>query len=578
MPSSNEARKHAGEFDVIVLGAGAGGLTAATVAAQKGMRTLLIESSAFVGGTTAFSSGTTWVPGNPHLGDRASEDTVQASTYLRALTGERAKLPLLEAFLEAGPRMVEYMEANTAVRFRPYAVQPDYRQELAGATMAGRALEPLGFDGRQLGKHFADVRAPIPELTILGGMMVTRGEAALLLRGLTSLQAVSLGLRLVLRHALDRLKHARGTRLVLGNALVARLYASLLDAGVTVWRETKATRLLRNEADRVTGVEVTREGRSLTVHATQGVVLSGGGFPASPEWRARHLPAPPPPFTAACPDSKGETIQLGLEAGAALGPGSPDNALWFPSSSARRKDGTLAVWPHIVLDRAKPGLIAVNAQGRRFCNEAVSYHEFTRALYAAHAQSPCIPAYLVCDRRFLWKYGLGMVRPKSPWLAPYLKNGYLKKGATLAELAAEIDVDPAQLEATVSRHNGFADTGHDLDFHKGETAYERSNGDPAHQPNPCIGRLERAPFYAIEIHPTPLGTSHGLAINSHAQVLDDLGMAIEGLYACGNDVDSVFSGEYPGPGAQIGPAMTFGYLAACHLSAQAAEPALRRPQ
>lgn len=565
-------------FDVIVLGAGAGGMTAALVAAQHGLRTLLIERADVVGGTTAFSSGTTWIPGNHHLGEAAAHDASSAMAYLNSLIGPQANLPLLKAFIDGGPRMVAYMEAHTAVRFRPYAVQADYRQELPGATMGGRALEPLPFDGRLLAEHFQDVRPPIPELTILGGMMVTRGEAATLLRGLTSIKAISLAWRLLSRHGLDRLKYPRGTRLVLGNALIARLYSSLLNAGVTVWRSTETNRLMRDTEGRITGVEATRNGHAITAQAAQGVVLAGGGFPANEAWRERLLPRPVAPFTPACPDSRGETIQLGLNAGAAMGPGSQDNALWFPSSATRRKDGSLAVYPHIVLDRAKPGLIAVNAAGQRFCNEAVSYHEFTRALYAAHRISPSIPAFLICDRRFLWKYGLGMIRPKTLRTGPYVASGYLKKASSIAGLAGQLGIDPRQLEETVTRHNGFAETGKDLDFRKGETFYERSNGDPAHVPNPCIGRIEQGPFYAVEVHPTPLGTSHGLAIDPDARVLDTAGRPIRGLYACGNDADSVFSGEYPGPGAQIGPAMTFGYLAARHLVAHTDHLATSAPQ
>ena len=553
-------------YDVIVLGAGAGGMTAATVAAQHGLRTLLIEKSDVVGGTTAFSSGTTWIPGNPHLGEAAAQDTEAALQYLQTLIGKQANQPVLKAFLDSGPRMVAYMEAHTEVQFRPYAVQADYRQEIVGATMGGRALEPLPYDGRLLAHHFQHIRPPIPELTILGGMMVTRGEAGLLLRGITSFEAMTLAARLLSRHALDRLKYPRGTRLVLGNALAARLYRSVLQAGVTVWRNTQVSKLLRDGHGRVHAVEARHNQQVRIVQCNCGVVLAGGGFPASHVWRERLLPKPTPPFTPACPDNTGDTIQLALNIGAAMGPGSQDNALWFPSSSSRRKNGSLVVYPHIVLDRAKPGLIAVNAEGKRFCNEAVSYHEFTRALYAANRISPCIPAYLICDRRFLWHYGLGMLRPKTMRIKPYVENGYLKKAESIPELARQIGMNPSNLEQTVLRHNGFADTGEDLDFGKGETAYERSNGDPAHQPNPCIGRIQRGPYFAVEVHPSPLGTSYGLAVDANSQVLDAKGAAIPGLYACGNDAESVFSGEYPGPGAQIGPAMTFGYLAATHLA------------
>ena len=556
------------EFDVVVLGAGAGGMTGATVTAQHGLRTLLIEKADVVGGTAAFSSGTTWIPGNPHLGDAARDDASSALTYLKQLTGDQANIPLLTAFIEDGPQMVSYMENHTEARFRPYAIQADYHQQLAGAAMGGRALEPLPFDGRMLSQAFKHLRPPIPELTLFGGMMVTRGEAATLLRGATSTAAITLAVRLLSRHASDRLRYSRGTRLVLGNALVARLYRSALNAGVTVWRQRKPTRLLRDQQGRIHAVEVFRDAKPIIVTAARGVILAGGGFPANAKWRERLLPRPTPPFTPACPDSTGDTIQLALDVGAAMGPGSRDNALWFPSSAATRKDGSLAVYPHIVLDRAKPGLIAVNRSGERFCNEAISYHEFVRALYAAQKFVASIPAFLICDGRFLWKYGLGMVRPKTLRLSSYVASGYLKKADSIAKLAELLGMDAVRLRASVERHNGFADSGKDLDFNKGETAYERSNGDPLHLPNPCIGRIERGPFFAVEVYPTPLGTSHGLAIDPNARVLDVMGKAIPGLYACGNDADSVFSGEYPGPGAQIGPAMTFAYLAALHLVAQ----------
>lgn len=552
------------EYDLVVLGAGAGGMTAALVSAVEGMRTLLIEKSDQVGGTTAYSSGTVWIPNNAQqrqLG--VANDAAAALEYLDALVGDRADRRLREAFIAAGPEMLEYLARHTDVDFRVYRQQPDYRQDLPGAALGGRPLEPLPFDGRTLGDHFDRVRWFIPELMLFGGMMVTRGEAARLLRIGRSLDALWLGATLVSRFALDRLRYKRGTRLVLGNALAARLFRNLHDRRVAVWFNARTTRLI-SEHGRACGLVVDRGGSEARVRASRGIVLAGGGFPASPELRERYFPKPVATYTSAFAGCVGDTLLMAQEIGASLGPEGEDNSLWFPSSIAIRKDGSTAVYPHIVLDRGKPGLVAVNAAGRRFVNEAVSYHEFTRAMYRSHATVPSIPAWLVCDRRFIWKYGLGMIRPLTPVLRGYVRRGYLKLADSVEGLARTIGVDAAGLVETIRTHNEFARTGVDAQFGKGENAYDRAGGDAAHLPNPCIGPIERPPFCAVAVLPTPLGTSLGLLTDVHAQVLDRSGQPIPGLYACGNDMHSVMGGEYPGAGAELGLAMTFGYLAARH--------------
>ncbi|MGB3704686.1 MAG: FAD-dependent oxidoreductase [Castellaniella sp.] len=558
-------------FDLIVLGAGAGGMTAALVGALEGLRVVLIERTDWIGGTSATSSGTVWIPDNPHqraLG--VTDDAGHALTYLDALVGGHADRSLRATFIDQGTRMVEYLEARSDVRFKAYPHHPDYRQELPGAALGGRPLEPLPFDGRRLGAAFGRLRAPIRELMLPGGLMVTRGEAARLLSGPASWDAIRLGTTLFARLLADRLRHRRGTRLVLGNALAARLYQSLLDRGVGILIGTKTTQLLVTEGA-VQGVIVSRDGIKRTLRARRGVVLAGGGFPADPQWRERYLPSPTPHHTAAWEACTGETIRLGLEAGGALGPAAGDNALWFPSSIATRRDGSTAVYPHIVLDRAKPGLIAVNAAGRRFVNEAASYHEFSRGMYAAHRDTPSIPALLVCDRRFLWKYGLGMIWPHALTVHRHVRSGYLLSGETLADLARQAGVDPEGLARTVAACNASADSGRDPDFHKGESLYDQNNGDAAHRPNPCLGPIAAPPFYGVRVYPTPLATSLGLRTNAHANVLSQDGQPIAGLYACGADMHSVFGGEYPGAGTQLGPAMTFGYLAARHAAGAAPE-------
>lgn len=552
------------ETDIVILGSGAGGLTAALTAALGGLRVVVLEHQSRVGGTSARSSGTVWVPGNPYLPETAAaNDSAEAARYLESLTGGRSDSALWRTFLENAPRMIADLDRNAGIRFKPYMSAPDYRQDHAGAASGGRPLEPLAFDGRSLGADFERLAPPLPELMLFGGMMITRGEALELLRADRSPRAAWLGLRLVARYAFDRLRHSRGTRLVLGNALVANLFHAARNRGVQVLTGARSERLIRKDG-RIAEVVLTMNGSPLTISARHGVVLAGGGFPASASWRAQHLPKPTPEYTPAAPGCYGSTLSLAMDAGAALAPSGTDNALWFPSSVAKRSDGTTAVYPHIVLDRAKPGLIAVNSAGKRFVNEAVSYHEFVRAMYRANGETPSIPAWLICDRKFIRRYGLGLIRPRSPSLRKYIASGYLHEAQTVAELAAAVRLPADALRATVDRFNAFAARGTDEDFGKGNNIYDRSNGDPSVAPNPCLGPIGEAPYYALAVWPTPLGTSRGLRADIHARVLDESGAPISGLYACGNDMQSAFGGEYPGAGAQLGQAMTFGWIAARH--------------
>ena len=552
------------EYEVVVLGAGAAGLTAAIVSAIENKRTLLIEKSDQIGGTSALSSGSAWIPNNAYQRHSGiTGDARAAMAYLDALVGDRSDRKLREEFISAGPDMLEYLERHIDLRWLMYDVQPDYDQKLPGATIGGRALMPLPFNGRTLGKDFDRLRGPIPEFMLFGGMMITRGEAARLLRIGRNLDSFLLGAKLCSRYILDRMRYKRGTRLVLGNALVANLFKNLLDRQATIWYKAKTTRLISQDG-RACGLVVQRDGSEVRVFAKQGIILAGGGFPASPELRERYFPKPVAQYTSAYEGCTGDTLLLAQEIGAVLGSPGEDNALWFPSSIATRKDESTAVYPHIVLDRAKPGLIAVNSRGRRFSDEASSYHEFVRAMYRSNRNVPSIPAWLICDRRFVWKYGIGMILPLTLFLKPFVKRGYLHVADSVEELARKIGVDAAGLVETVSSHNEFARTGVDLDFGKGSNAYDRAYGDPEHLPNPCLGPINRPPFCAVAVLPTPLGTSLGLLTNAHAQVLESSGQPIEGLYACGNDMQNIFGGEYPGPGAQIGVGMAFGYLATKH--------------
>ena len=551
-------------YDLVVLGSGVAGLTAANVSVIEGKRTLLIEKSDRIGGTSALSSGSAWIPNNSYQRRNGNTgDAKAALDYLNALVGDGADTKLREIFISAGPEMLEYFERHTDLRWLMYDVQPDYDQKLPGATTGGRALMPLPFDGRTLGKEFECLREPIPELMLFDGMMITRGEAARLLKIGRNLDSFLLGAKLCGRYLRDRLRYSRGTRLVLGNALVAHLFKNLVDRQATICYNGRTTRLISHNGC-ACGLVVQRDGTELYVRAKNGIVLAGGGFPASSELRERYFPKPVAQYTSAFEGCTGDTLLLAQEIGASLGPSKEDNALWFPSSIASRKNGSTAVYPHIVLDRAKPGLIAVNSNGKRFTDEASSYHDFVRAMYRSNREVACIPAWLICDRRFVWKYGIGMISPLTPVLKPFIKRGYLHVANALEDLARRIGVDAGGLVETVRSHNEFARTGVDTDFGKGNNFYDRAYGDPEHLPNPCLGPINSPPYCAVAVLPTPLGTSLGLLTDAHAQVLEGSGEPIEGLYACGNDMQNIFGGEYPGPGAQIGAGMTFGYLAARH--------------
>ena len=548
------------EVDLLVLGAGAGGMTAALTAAVLGLHVLLVEKTAEIGGSSARSAGSIWVPNTRH--SRAGSDSFDnAMTYLQNAVGNRLDRERAAAFLRAAPEMVDFLEDNTPIRLRAYAHHPDYLASLEGATLSGRVLEPVPFDGRRLGHRFQDLRPPLPEFTILGGMMVDRTDIGRLMAATRQLASFRHALRLLARYACDRIGYRRGTRLVMGNALVGHLYHALLARGVRVLLSTSVLTLLQEDG-RVTGAMLDGVGGTGEVRARAGVVLATGGFSRDPALRRQLLPETLDQTSPIVDSATGDGLRLAEAAGGHLAAGHGSNSFWAPVSRRRRKDGSIAVFPHFVLDRGKPGMIAIDPAGRRFVNEATTYHLFGEALFDTLERHPGGTCHLICDDAAIEKYGLGMVRPKRIGLAAALRDGYVTQGATLSSLADRLGLPGDVLVETVARYNRFADTGVDGDFGKGGDAYQRNLGDAANAPNPCIGVLSRPPFYAIELHPGDIGASAGLACDTEARVLDASGAPIPGLYACGNDMESIMAGRYPGPGITLGPAMTFGFIAA----------------
>jgi succinate dehydrogenase/fumarate reductase flavoprotein subunit len=547
--------------DVIVLGAGAGGLAAACAAAARGLRVLLLEKTPWVGGTAAISGGMVWIPCNPKMGPAGLADSEDAArAYLGATVSSGSRPELLDAFLRHGPEAIEWFEANTQLRLKPVVRYPDYYPALPGATPGGRVLEPVGYDARGLGKDFSLLREPLPEFTLFGGMMLDRADLPHFRAVTRSPRSMVRVARLLLRHARERLFTPRGTSLVLGNALVARLLRSALDLGIEIRTRTEVARLIPG-ANGVAGVAL-RDGTPL--FARRGVVLATGGFSHDAERRPRWLPEGSDAASPVCEGNSGDGLRLGEAAGGRVPEGNLHNAYWAPLSKFRRPDGTPAVFPHTVADRGKPGIIAVDARGERFTSEAVSYHEFALAMFRATA----IPAFLLCDRRSLWQYGLGAVRPFTFRLGRFLDQGYLVAGETPGKLAGSLGIERAGLERTIARYNADAARGVDTRFNLGGDDYQRFLGDRAHQPNPCMRPIESAPFYAVRLQPSDLGTAAGLATDADARVLDGERRPIPGLYACGNDMNSIMGGAYPGPGITLGPALVFGWLAARHLAAR----------
>jgi succinate dehydrogenase/fumarate reductase flavoprotein subunit len=552
------------EVDLLVAGAGPAGMAAALVASLEGLDVLLCEKSGQVGGTGATSAGTLWIPGNSQsCAAGFSDSAAAADRYLSALIGENTNRALRDAYLATGPQAIDYLEARTDVQFNPCGTHPDYRSNMPGAAVSGRAIVPKPFDGRLLGADFARVRAPIPEFMVLGGMMVGKPDMAPLIGRFRSLGNFVYAAKLFARYLTDRLRHARGTRVMMGNALVARLFMSLRKRKVPILFDAAIVDITTGN-DGVTGARLRVAGKDIVVKTRRGVVLATGGYAHNKVLREKFMQHPVPPHSMSFEGNQGDGIELGRRNGAATAPDKSTSGLWTPASITTRADGSKGLYPHFMFDRAKPGLIAVNSAGRRFVNEAVSYHDFVLAMFESHKDVPSIPAWLICDAPFIKKYGLGVIYPGHGNLRKFVDDGYLVRANTLDALAAKIGVDAAQLRATVAHHNGFAETGVDVDFAKGETELNRFNGDAAHKPNPCIGPLATAPFYAIAVWPADIAVSTGLATDADARVLDGNGAPIRGLYACGNDMASVMGGSYPGPGTTLGPAVVFAYRAAMH--------------
>jgi succinate dehydrogenase/fumarate reductase flavoprotein subunit len=547
------------EVDVLVVGSGAAGLTAALVSATEGATTLLCEKTSLIGGTSARSGGTLWIAASEQANRAGLPDTKEVGLeYLRAEIPQEEAAELLRNYVETGPEAINYLERNSEVKLYAIPAHPDYRPH-AGAATGGRPLGPIPFDGRKLGADFALLRPPIKEWTIFGGMMVGREDIPHLVQAFKRPRSFWYTTRLLARYGADRLRYSRGTRLVLGNALVGRFLYSLRRAGSEIWTNAQPTELIC-DGDRVVGAVVSHRGSSVSVRVKKGLVLATGGFSHGLAWRRKLMTENfVEQRSVAFEENKGNGLDLALQAGAAIDQ-KHDAPAFLVVLSFMKDAGHESVWIHSY-DRGKPHLIIVNRDGKRFANEATAYHNFVLAMYAAKA----VPAFLICDRTQIRKYGCGLIRPGTPFIEKYVKRGYLTRANTIRELAVASGIDPTGLEQTVTQYNKACVTGVDEQFHKGETRYDKNSGDASNSPNPCMGAIVDPPFYMLKLWPGDIGTSIGLKTNGNGQILNAAGMLIEGLYACGNDMSSVMRGHYPGPGVTLGPAVVFAYRAAMQI-------------
>lgn len=554
------------QFDLVVAGAGAAGLGAAVVAHSKGLRVVIVEKSRFVGGTTSLSGAVCWVPGSRQNRELGIEDSAELATqYLDSVVGDRPGRDARLEYVRRAPEAFEYLERVSHLKYfaRPNN-SPDYFPDAPGAQLRGRALTPVNYDGRLLGDRFGDLRPPLPELCLFGRTMVDGVDLHHLLNARRSVRSAVHASKVLWRDFRDRIFHrsyGRGTHLTAGNAAVARLYKTVLEMGIPVLLDSPILRLQVTEG-RVRGVVVRTGSGERGIAAACGVVLATGGFPWAAGLRADHIPHVPFGYSAASPDSTGDGISVAVTNGAKLATGNSDGAFWTPVSLGKRRDGTTAHVPHLMADRSKPGLIAVDGNGERFCNESENYHDVARAMVAGPDRPRSGPYHLLCDHDFVRKYVFGMVAPLPGARRRHVRSGYLLRAGTLAGLAGRMGVDADALRRTVERYNQHAAQGDDPEFGRGSTAYNRYLGDPGHKPNPCVAPIGKAPFYAIRVFPGDIGTSFGLSTDLSSRVLDEAGNVIEGLYACGNDRNSVMGGLYPSAGITIGPALTFAYLAA----------------
>lgn len=554
------AREWDEDVDVLVVGSGAGGMLAALVAAENRARVLIVEKADQWGGTSATSGGGIWIPGSDEARAAGFDDNLEdAFTYIRGLSADNVPDENIRAYVENAAPMLRWLHAHTPVQYiaLPY---PDYHAENPGGSAQGfRTHLPDKLDGRLLGDDLKTQRFPSPAASLFGYLNWTFAETyELLYRAPGWWRTLAKNMA---RYWFDwpfRFVSRKDRRLTLGNALTGALRVGLNEREVPLWLESPVTGLVEEDGA-ILGARVSRRGRELRIRARKGVVLAAGGFDKNAEMRSQHAPLyPSAQRSGGVSSNTGDAIRLGAEAGA--GTRNLQSAWAAPVFYIPGEDrGRLST-----IERALPGCFIVHQGGERYLNEAASYHIVGQQMARREAEKgDASPSWIIFDAKYRGEFAMGPVLPGMPdWMLGGMVKSVLRKADTIAGLGEAIGADPAIFSQTVARFNEHAAKGEDPDYHRGEAAYDKMYGDPRHGPNPSLRPLTEAPFYAMPIYPGDIGTNGGLVTNAKAQVLREDGSVIPGLYAVGNTAASAMGESYPGAGVTLGPAMTFGYLAA----------------
>ncbi|WP_042352900.1 FAD-dependent oxidoreductase [Bacillus massiliigorillae] len=543
-------------YDVLVVGSGAAGLTTALAATLKGLSALVLEKTTHYGGSSALSGGAIWVPLNRYLKEAGVEDTLEeVGAYLDAIIGDRVPASLKKAYLTRGSEMVDFLHSQTDhMRFEYTPAYSDYYPEMPGGFPGGRSVEPVIFDLRKLGDERKLMRrANLPTY----GMVMNSYEfhKVNMIKRTSKGKAMSLkiGMRLM-KTIFTGYKPA-----ALGEALVARLRLSLKEAGGSVWLSTAFSDFII-ENDKVVGLIVERNGKKLRIKARRGVVLGAGGFSHNQQFREKYLPSPTSTsWTSAAEGQTGDIIEASLRAGAKF---DLMDKVWGAPSAVPPEGKPF----FLVAERGIPNMIVVNSNGERYLNEAAPYHDFIDQMYENDKPGArTVPSWLILDQTARSRYIFMGLFPGQSFPKRWIESGYIKVGNSISELAEKMKVPVNNLVDTVDRFNSLARAGKDEDFQRGDSVYDHYYGDPT-LPAPNLAPLEKAPFYAVPIYPGDIGTKGGVVIDENARVLNNNNEAIQGLYAAGNCSAAVMGETYAGPGATLGPAMTFGYIAADHMA------------
>ncbi len=543
--------------DVVIVGSGGGGMVAALVANDAGLATLVLEKTPYYGGSTARSGGGIWVPGNYLMKQAGVEDTPeQARIYMQATIGNRSPQASQDAYLSNAAPMIEWLRDHTGLQCTYMPGYSDYYPEKPGGKAQGRAIEAAIFDGHRLGADLAGLRPTYIEIP--GGLAFSASEFQRLGMVMRTWEGKLTALRIGARMIMQRLSGKKP--LIMGQSLIAQLRLSLKQRNIPLWLNTPLKDLIV-EGGRVVGVLVERDGKPLSIYASKAVILAAGGFEHNLAMRLKYQKHPiGTDWTVANEGNTGDAIQAGMRIGAATD--LMEEAWWGPTSLPPGEEPAFHVG-----ERGYPGLIMVNQKGRRFTNESASYVEVVQVMYRKHTDDdPHIPCYFIFDQRYRNNYIFSKVIPRLPIPDEYLKSGYIKKADTLEKLAEQLGIPPASLAETVNRFNGFARSGKDLDFGRGDSAYDNYYGDSTVKPNPNLAPLEKPPFYGVKVVAGDLGTKGGLVTDESGRVRRPDGTVIDGLYCVGNNAASVMGATYPGPGCTIGTTMTFGYIAARHVA------------